>query len=130
MLTCDERLIHHGVSFNNTAIHWEFASWDHLDNVTSLNQFHIDLLLTGMGQMFDKRLELERPRQRSWHYTQSTTPLAGIRACQNDHKKVIVLFEMAYFIIILFTFQLRKSTNCLITAKKKTKQTSNKTINQ
>lgn len=59
MLTCDERLIHHGVSFNNTAIHWEFASWDHFDNVTSLNQLHIHLFLTGMVQMFDKNWELE-----------------------------------------------------------------------
>lgn len=59
MLTCDERLVHHGVSFNDTAIHWEFASWDHLDNVPSLNQLHIHLLLTAMVQRFYKRLELE-----------------------------------------------------------------------
>lgn len=59
MLTCDERLIHHGVSFNNSAIHWEFASRNHFDNVPSLNQFHIHLFLTGMVQMFCKRLELQ-----------------------------------------------------------------------
>lgn len=44
--TCDEGLIYHRMSFNNTAIHWKFASWNHLNYISTLYKFHIYLFFT------------------------------------------------------------------------------------
>ena len=46
-LTCDKRLISHGMSFDYSPIDWKLPSRDDFHHVTSLHQLNIHLLLTG-----------------------------------------------------------------------------------
>lgn len=45
-LTCDERLISHGVTLDDSAIYWKLPARNHFDDISSLHQIHIQLLLT------------------------------------------------------------------------------------
>lgn len=44
--TCDERLVGHGMSFNDPPVDWKLPSRNNFYYIAPLNQLHIHLLLT------------------------------------------------------------------------------------
>lgn len=45
-LACDERFIGHGVTLDDSPIYWKLPTRNHFDDISSLHQINIHLLLT------------------------------------------------------------------------------------
>lgn len=45
-LACDERFIGHGVTLDDSPIYWKLPTRNHFDDISSLHQIDIHLLLT------------------------------------------------------------------------------------
>lgn len=46
-VTCDERLVSHGVSLNDPPVYWKLPSRNDFHDIAPLHQLNIHLLLTG-----------------------------------------------------------------------------------
>lgn len=53
-VTCDERLVGHGVSLNDPSVYWELPSRNNFHHITPLHQLNIHLLLTGAQMRYCK----------------------------------------------------------------------------